>query len=256
MKNEKKVVAIIQARMGSSRLPGKVLTRIGPKTLLGIILHRVSQSKRLDDIVVATTLEDSDDVLCAWLEENNQKYFRGDTKDVLDRYWNCAKTHNADIIVRITGDDPLKDPELIDECVETFLSTHDLDYLSNNIKPTYPEGLDIEVFSFESLNRAYCEANLASEREHVTPYIWKNSNLFKLFSIEGPTDESHHRWTVDHPVDLLFINKVLEKIGYDYNVKYRDILDMLAQEPEISTINRKIGRKEGYLISLKNDIKL
>lgn len=106
MKNKKKVVAIIQARMGSSRLPCKVLMHIGSKTILGILLHRVSQSNRLDDVVVATTLENSDDVLSEWLEKNNQKYFRGNATDVLDRYWNCAKIHNADIIVRITGDDP------------------------------------------------------------------------------------------------------------------------------------------------------
>lgn len=255
MKNKKKVVAIIQARMGSSRLPCKVLMHIGSKTILGILLHRVSQSNRLDDVVVATTLENSDDVLSEWLEKNNQKYFRGNATDVLDRYWNCAKIHNADIIVRITGDDPLKDPELIDQCVEIFLSNPDLDYLSNNIKPSYPEGLDVEVFSFETLNRAYREANLPSEREHVTPYIWKNRELFKLHSVEGPTNESHHRWTVDHPVDVVYITKVLEKFGYDYDVKYRDILDMLSQEPEIRKINEKINRKEGYFISLKNDIK-
>lgn len=175
--------------------------------------------------------------------KNNQKYFRGNATDVLDRYWNCAKIHNADIIVRITGDDPLKDPELIDQCVEIFLSNPDLDYLSNNIKPSYPEGLDVEVFSFETLNRAYREANLPSEREHVTPYIWKNRELFKLHSVEGPTNESHHRWTVDHPVDVVYITKVLEKFGYDYDVKYRDILDMLSQEPEIRKINEKLIEK-------------
>lgn len=250
---KKKIVGILQARFSSTRLPGKILKSIGSKTLLEIVIDRVSRAKRLNGVVVATTLEESDNITCKWLEKNNQKYFRGDSFDVLSRFWHCAKIHNADLIVRLTADDPFKDPELIDQCIETFLTNERLDYLSNAIVPSYPEGLDVEVFTFDALNRAYCEAKLPSEREHVTPYIWKNNTLFKILSVQCDANYSHYRWTVDHPEDLLFVTKVFERCGFNYKIGYKEILKLLNNEPELIKINDKIIIKEGYLISLNND---
>ena len=175
------VVAIIQARMGSSRLPGKVLAEIYGQPLLGILISRVKSSKFIDQIVVATTTERTDDILCDWLTGEGVAYFRGSERDVLDRFWQCAKLYRADVIVRVTADDPLKDSGIIDEALGMLMGSETVDYVSNTLNPTYPEGLDVEVFRFSSLEKANSEATLESEREHVTPYIWKNRVKFKIF---------------------------------------------------------------------------
>ena len=165
-----KVVAIVQARMSSSRLPKKVMKTIDGKTVIQILLERLSLSKMIDEIVVATSIESSDDVLVEHLKKLGFKYFRGSESDVLSRYTGAAKDNNADVVVRITGDCPLVDSSLVDECIDQFFKSA-CDYLSNIEPPSFPDGLDIEVFSSSALRTAFSQATDIFDREHVTPYL-------------------------------------------------------------------------------------
>tara|TARA_B100000780_G_C21063033_1_gene427375 strand:- start:283 stop:1056 length:774 start_codon:yes stop_codon:yes gene_type:complete len=244
-----RVVAIIQARMGSSRLPGKVLAEIDGQPLLGILISRVKSSKSLDQIVIATTTEKADDILCDWLINEGVEYFRGSERDVLDRFWQCAKLYRADIIVRITADDPLKDSEIIDKALGMLKRSESVDYVSNTLKPTYPEGLDVEVFRFSALKKANAEATLASEREHVTPYIWKNRAKFKSLNFEMTPNLSDWRWTVDKSEDLEFVRSLLRLVGNDMFTGYQDLIEIVNKNPLLRDINSSTVRNEGYLKS-------
>ncbi len=244
-----RVVAIIQARMGSSRLPGKVLAEIDGQPLLGILISRVKSSKFLDQIVIATTTEKADDILCDWLINEGVEYFRGSERDVLDRFWQCAKLYRADIIVRITADDPLKDSEIIDKALGMLKRSESVDYVSNTLKPTYPEGLDVEVFRFSALKKANAEATLASEREHVTPYIWKNRAKFKSLNFEMTPNLSDWRWTVDKSEDLEFVRSLLRLVGNDMSTGYQDLIETVNKNPLLRDINSSTVRNEGYLKS-------
>jgi spore coat polysaccharide biosynthesis protein SpsF len=248
-----RVVAIIQARMGSSRLPGKVLAEIDGQPLLGILISRVKSSKFLDQIVVATTTETADDILCDWLINEGVEYFRGSERDVLDRFWQCAKLYRADIIVRITADDPLKDSEIIDKALGMLKGSECVDYVSNTLKPTYPEGLDVEVFRFSALKKANAEATLASEREHVTPYIWKNRAKFKSVNFEMTPNLSDWRWTVDKPEDLEFVRSLLCLVGNDIFTGYQDLIETVNKNPLLRGINSSTVRNEGYLKSTSGE---
>ncbi len=248
-----KIVALIQARMGSTRLPGKTLAIINGKPLLDHIIERVKASEVIDAIVVATTRLSEDDVIEKIAKENHVGCFRGNTDDVLDRFFQAAKKYNATVIVRITADDPFKDPEIIDKHIRYFLEHPHLDYVSNTLRPTYPEGLDTEVFSFQALEKAWRSTTLPSEREHVTPFIWKNPDLFKCMNLEYKTDLSGYRWTVDYKDDLEFTRAVYEKMGKRGIFHMQDILDLLKKFPHISHINQGFRRNAGYLKSLKND---
>ena len=249
------VVAIIQARLGSNRFPGKVLEQIAERPMLEMLISRVKLSQKIDKIVVATTSESTDDRLCRWLNQENIDYFRGSEEDVLDRFWQCAKIYNADIIVRLTADDPLKDPKIIDKAVNLFLNNPNIDYVSNTIRPSYPEGLDVEVFSFLSLALANDKAKLKSEREHVTPYIWKTTENFKLLNFEMSRDLSAWRWTVDKPVDLVFIKALLKLVSNNIFANYLDLIAIIDKNPALMDINSGVSRNEGYLKSLDKEIK-
>ena len=243
-------IAIVQARMGSSRLPGKVLAEICGKPMLGFLLQRLRQTAGLDKIVVATTTSDEDDVLVNWLESNGVSYFRGSENDVLDRFWHCARIHKADAVIRVTADDPLKDPEIIGRALSELRAVEGTDYVSNTIRPTFPEGLDIEVFTFQALTRAHKKATLQSEREHVTPFIWKNPDQFNLRCFEMDPNLSSWRWTVDKPEDLAFIRTVMSHLGNEINVSYKDIISLILSKPELAQINSGTVRNEGYLKTL------
>ena len=250
------IVAIIQARMGSSRLPGKVLKEICGKTLLEHEINRVRQAKRIDGIIVATTnpLDDAIEELCRKIDTT---CYRGAENDVLDRYYHAAESVNLgekDGIVRLTADCPLIDPVIIDEMIELFLRSG-ADYASNANPPTFPDGLDAEVFTFTALKRCFAEARLLSEREHVTPYIRNNPHLFKQVNLEGKRDLSGLRWTVDEEEDLEVIKTVYENL-YCKSCRIflmEEILAFFGEHPEISGKNLRFKRNEGYEKSLQND---
>jgi len=205
-------VAVIQARMSSTRLPGKVL-----KPLLGLpaivfMVQRVRQSKRLDEVVVATSHDRSDDELARCLDEAGIRCHRGSLDDVLDRYYQAALASGADHVVRLTGDCPLMDADLVDEALER-LAAGGVAYVSNVDPPTYPDGLDVEAFTFEALQRAWREATLPVEREHVTPYLRTRKDLFPAECWRGLSDLSALRWTVDHPDDLDHVRSLIERLA-------------------------------------------
>lgn len=251
----KKVVAIIQVRMGSTRLPGKVLLDIMGKPLLAHIIDRISESKLVNsNIILATTTNPADHVLVDFANENHLDCFIGSEEDVLDRFYQAAKQAGADIIVRITADDPFKDPEIMDKIIQIMIDDN-FDYVSNTIKPTYPEGLDIEVFSFKSLERAWKESKKTSEREHVTPYIWNHPDLFKLYNVKNDVDLSSMRWTLDTDKDLEFTKAVYERLYVPGKIfRMRDILTILNNEPNLQKINIGIERSAGYKKSLREEL--
>lgn len=245
------VVGIVQARMGSTRLPGKVMMEIGGKPMLWHVVARLAASALVEKIVVATTQEESDDRIAEWCAENNVCCHRGSVNDVLDRYFYAALASKARTIVRITSDCPLLDPALVDRAIRKF-GEGGLDYVS--IDPSFPDGLDAEVFSFEALEKAYMRAALSSEREHVTPYIWKNHTIFRICKIRCETDLSKMRWTVDDERDLTLVNAIYDGIGANGGIFYmEEILKFLEAHPALLEINADIERNEGYAKSLSED---
>lgn len=248
-----RVVAIIQARMGSTRLPGKTLVKISGAPLLLHIINRIKASETIDAIIIATTQLPEDDVLEKLAADHCIACYRGSTDDVLDRFYQAAQTCEAEVIVRITADDPFKDPEILDHCCHYLLEHPHVDYVSNTMKPTYPEGLDIEVFRFRALEISWKQAKLHSEREHVTPFIWKNPKIFRCVNIEHDEDLSHYRWTLDYPEDLKFTLQIYEKLSDKGIFHMNDILDLLKKYPDLLKINNIFVRNEGYQKTLENE---
>lgn len=247
-------VAVIQARMGSTRLPGKVMLEISGKPILWHVVNRVSKSQLIDGLVVATTTNHEDNDIERFCIENGILVFRGSEDDVLERYYQCAKKFNIENIVRITADCPLHDPSVIDLVIERYCRGN-YDYISNVDPPTYPDGIDVEVFSFKSLENAWGNTSLLSEREHVTPYIRKNKDLFKVGKVENIKDLSAYRWTLDQAEDLEFIRKIygaFEELNVEI-LYMKDILKLLEEHPEFVNINSDIERNEGYIKSLNED---
>ena len=246
-------IAIIQARMGSTRLPGKVLLKLEDKTVLEHVIDRVKSSERVDDVVVATTISKDDLRIVELCANLGITVYCGSEDDVLDRYYQAAKLLKADNIVRITSDCPVIDPNVIGDVV-TMHSKNGADYTSNTLNETYPDGQDVEVFTFASLKTAWKDAKLASEREHVTPYIRNNPDIFKHASLEYKEDLSQKRWTLDNAEDLEFL-RLIYKYLYNKNRLFNmdDILTLIDEKPEIEKINQHIIRNEGYLKSLRED---
>jgi spore coat polysaccharide biosynthesis protein SpsF len=244
MKSDRRIVAIIQARMGSTRLPGKVLLPLEGEPVLKRVVDRVRRARTLDGVAVATTTEPEADGIQALCESEGWLFFRGDTDDVLDRYYRTAMEHDADIVVRITSDCPLIEPEVIDRVVGAFLSDGSLDYCSNTIAPrTFPRGLDTEVLSFAALERAWRQDADPAWREHVTPYIYNNPERFRLRVVEDVVDRSEMRWTMDAPEDLAFCRTIYGHFGHD-QFSWRDVLAVLEKHPEWAEINQHIEQKQ------------
>ena len=245
MRSNLNIVLIIQARMGSSRLPGKVMKEILGKPVILWDLDRVSFSKLIDEIVVAIPYGKENDIIVDTIKEYNDKIVttRGSENDVLDRYYQAALQTNADVVVRITSDCPLIDPVVVDNVIEHFLND-DCDYCSNSLTRTYPRGLDTEVFSFKALEEAWNETTKDYEREHVTPHIIENPDKFKLLNVANDIDLSCLRWTLDTEDDFEFINAVYKNI-YLNNEMFlmRDILSLLDVKPELIKINQHIEQK-------------
>ncbi len=236
------VIAIVQARVGSTRLPNKVMRHIGDHSMIGLIVKRLSKSKEINKIVVATSEASINNLLVHHVRELGFDCEPGSEDDVLDRYLKVAKKYHADIVVRITGDCPLIDPMLVDEIIKKFKS-QDIDYISNTLVPTYPDGLDTEVFTFASLERAHNESQKLFDREHVTPYI-KQSNLFKTKKFQNKENYSHLRWTVDHIEDFQTILKIFEHFSPNIYFSWREVLSLYKSKPEIFK-NLNMKRNEG-----------
>jgi spore coat polysaccharide biosynthesis protein SpsF (cytidylyltransferase family)/predicted dehydrogenase len=248
------ITAIIQARMSSTRLPGKVLLNIQGKPLLGHVIYRIKASRLINQIVIATSSNEKDRAIINFAQQCGIPYYVGSEDDVLDRFYQTARSFGADVIVRITSDDPFIDPEVIDRVVTFYLNHQDsLDYASNWIKPTYPEGLDVEVFSFAALEKAWLEAKKPSEREHVTPYIWNHPELFRLSNIENEEDLSNLRWTVDIEADLRFTREIYARLYHGQVFLMKDVLALLSREPELNLINSGVAKRAGYLKSLEQE---
>lgn len=249
-----KTIALIQARMSSSRLPGKVLQDIAGQPMLLQVIHRAQQAKSIDTVAVVTSTQDEDDAIERLCQENRVPCFRGSLDDVLDRYYQAAIHFQADAVVRLTADCPLLDPAIIEQVVRTFHG-NSFDYVANILEITYPDGLDTEVFTFETLERAWREARLKSEREHVTVYILKHPELFRLGSVKQAEDLSALRWTVDTPWDLEFVRTVYSFFP-DADFGMMDIVKVMREHPEMSEINSAQQRNEGYQKSLREDVEV
>lgn len=246
-----KTLCIIQARMGSTRLPGKALLEVGGVSLLEHEIRRVKQADRINAIVVATTTKQEDDTIEAVCERLGVDCFRGPEDDVLERYRQCAEAYpDYSAIVRITGDCPLIDPRVIDEVVD-FFEAEGLDYASNVLEETFPDGMDVETFTREALFEAAEQAKLLSEREHVTPYMRSQAH-FKKGNVVAPHDFSHVRLTIDEPADFEVVSFLIEHSAEDAG--YLDHIALLTKYPELMLKNMRIKRNEGWEKSLRNDV--
>ncbi|WP_103069046.1 cytidylyltransferase domain-containing protein [Aquimarina sediminis] len=250
-----KVVVITQARSGSTRLPNKVLKEIEGKTLLQIHIDRIRQAKLVDDIFIATTTNKEDDQIEELANQLQVKCSRGSEDDVLDRFYQAVKKVKPDYIVRLTSDCPLIDPVLIDEVIREA-KDRKLDYYTNVLKELYPDGQDIEVFTFNALEKAWNETTLKSDREHVTPYIRNNSSYKKgkLFTSDNHfIDENYNdvRLTVDEQKDFEVIEKMVSALGLDMD--WKTYADYYMNNKEVNVLNKNIIRNEGYIKSLKED---
>ena len=241
-----KRAAIVQARTGSTRLPGKVLMKLAGKPVLYRVIERLRCCRELDEIVVATSDRENDEAIAALCRELEIFCFRGSENDVLDRFFRTARTVGAEIIVRITADCPLLDPRLLDRMMLEFQSRKPpVDYLSNTLKRTFPRGLDAEIFTARALEKAWREASHPAEREHVTPYIYHHPESFRRAGFTNPEDLSAQRWTLDTAEDfqlLSAIYKALYRPGPPFTT--REVLEFLKLRPELAAVNRKIEQKE------------
>ncbi len=237
-----RTVAIIQAHMGSTRLPGKVLADIHGRTMIARVVERTRRSRRVEDVVLAATTHPQDAPLLEEATRLGVSVFRGSEQDVLDRYVRCAQESNADPVVRITSDCPLLDPELVDRVVDAFRSSP-CDYASNLLDRTYPQGLDVEVVSGQALERAWREAREPWERVHVTPYINRHPDRFRLVGVRAEADFSRFRWTVDTSEDLAFVREVYARMAPRTDFGWKEVLALLGREPELLEINRHVRQK-------------
>ncbi|MEK7295472.1 MAG: aminotransferase class III-fold pyridoxal phosphate-dependent enzyme [Actinomycetota bacterium] len=238
-----RTVAIVQARMGSTRFPNKVMSLVIGIPLIELLLSRLSRAKSLTQIVVATSTDSRDDDLVRHVERLGYQVFRGSESDVLDRYYRTATTFSADAIVRITGDCPLIDPTIVDEVVNMFIESG-VDYASNTSPPTYPDGLDTEVFTLSSLAIAHAEATTPTQREHVTPFI-RESGRFRTTNLKCAIDFSHLRWTVDEPVDLEVVRDVFKHFAPRQDFNWNEVIQLTDTQPDLFNRNQHLIRNEG-----------
>lgn len=233
--------------MSSARLPGKVMAPVRGQPLIGYLLQRLSLSRHLDQIVVATSTAPENDSLHDFVARLGYLVFRGSENDVLDRYYQAAQWVNASVIVRITGDCPLIDPSLVDIVIDKLLECG-VDYTENAAIPTYPNGLEAEAFTFATLRETWSSATLEYQREHVTPYV-RQSGRFSLINCPASEDYSTHRWTVDEPEDLMVVTKIIEYFYPVTNFGWREILELHNRHPDWFSANHHIPRNEGAILS-------
>ncbi len=242
-----RVNAIIQARCGSTRFPNKIFASIDERPLIWHVVNRLKYSNSIDDIVVATTLNSKDDALEQWCNDNEIKVFRGSEEDVLNRYYEASLCYPSDYIVRITADDPFKEPEVIDRVVNKLIEEKK-DLVTNNNPPSFPEGLDCEAFTYTTLQRMESEARDSFEREHVTQYAYHNPDKFRISNVESNKKLSFLRWTIDTKEDYEMVKKIYEyRVGEKNEILLmNEILEILNQHPEVSKINSQVKRSAMY----------
>ncbi|MBL8252295.1 MAG: glycosyltransferase family protein [Candidatus Competibacter sp.] len=249
------ILAILQARCSSTRLPGKVLKPILGEPMLVRQIERLRHAKRIDRLLVATSVDSSDDPLAAVCERHGISCFRGSLDDVLDRFYRAALPYRPEHVVRLTGDCPLTDPAIIDAVIALHLrESHD--YSSSAIELTFPDGLDAEIMRFACLEQVWREAELPSEREHVTLFIYRRPERYRIGSYKGVRDLSHYRWTVDEPEDFEFVTRIYERLYSESRVfGMDDILALLESDPALAVINAGIERNAGLKKSLEKDMR-
>jgi spore coat polysaccharide biosynthesis protein SpsF len=235
-------VVVVQARMGSRRLPGKVLADVGGRSMLARVVRRAGRASRVDALVVATTDQPGDDAIVAECERLKVAVFRGDEDDVLDRYHGAAAAHDAAVVVRVTADCPFIAPDVLD-LVLAARERAGSDYASNTLRRTYPRGLDTEVMTSEALGRACRDAGKPHQRAHVTPYLYENPALFRLVSVENARDLSGHRWTVDTAEDLALARALYARVGNDDEVAWEKLAAIVEAEPALASLNRGVTQK-------------
>lgn len=240
-----RTVAIVQARMGSTRFPNKVMRPICDTPMIELLLQRLAESKHIDEIILATSVDTRNDALAAHVEKLGFAVYRGSENDVLDRYYRAAERARADVVVRVTGDCPLIDPTIVDHVCARFAETG-VDYASNIQPPTYPDGLDIEVFSFAALARAWQDAQSQCEREHVTPFL-RESAEFSRLNVEHGKDHSAERWTVDVPADFAVVTRIFEHFQPRRNFGWLEVIQLRKEQPELFMANQEQTRNEGAL---------
>lgn len=247
------VVVVIQARMGSSRLPGKVLMPLGGKPAIQQVVERARQIPGVTEVVLATSTSPGDDRLAAFCESIGATVVRGSENDVLDRYYQAARQAGADVVIRVTGDCPLLDPQESGKVLRRLL-VGDVDYVSNCHPATYPDGLDTEACTFAALERAWNEARSKAEREHVTLYLWRNPDRFRPANVAHATDLSGLRLTLDEPKDHRLLAAVFDELGKrGQSGSLAEVLAVLAAHPEFVAMNADIGRDEGLARSLAEE---
>lgn len=241
-----KTVAIIQARINSTRLPGKVLKKVLDKTLLEYQIEKLLRSKQIDEVIVATTTNDLDIAIVQLCEKLGISTYRGSEADVLSRYYEAARLFKADIILRITSDNPLIDIKIIDKLISLYKHNYDkYDYISNVLESTYPVGVGAEVFSFTALLEAFHNGGLSEEREHVTPYIYRHPEKFNILNVASTVQLSNHRWTVDTSEDFELVKRIIESLYPEKpHFNMEDVLELLQKHPEWSLINAHIEQKK------------
>src|SRR5579864_622730 len=236
-----KVTAIVQARMGSTRLPGKVLMNLGSVTVLGRVVQRLQRAALIHECVVATTAALADDAIVDECQRLNVPVFRGSEHDVLDRYLQAARHFGSDAIVRITSDCPLIDPEVVDNVVRG-LTEQRAEFACNVLTRTYPRGLDVEAFTIEALEKAWRDSNQPHQREHVTPLFYERIQIFRVASVHEKQDFSHYRWTLDTPDDLRLIREIYSHF-YNDHFGWRDVIALMERLPELPAINARVVQK-------------
>ena len=238
-----KILLIVQARMTSTRLPGKVLLPLAGESMLTCLIERLRRVQRADGIVIATTTNATDDPIAALCDKLVVPCHRGSEHDVLSRYAEAARLHGADVVVRITSDCPLIDPALIDQVIAVYVEG-DSDYVSNMLPPTWPYGMAVEVLSAAALQQAHTEATQPAEREHVTPFIYWHPERYRLRNLASPVDLSHHRWTVDTPDDYELVRRLFETL-HPINPEFTqaDIMTLLDAHPDWMSLNQHVQQK-------------
>ena len=237
------IICMIQARMNGKRLPGKVMKKINGKPIISFIVNRVSNVKRISKIVVVTSVTKQDDILVNYLKKHKIEFFRGSENNVLERFFQAAQKHKADYIIRLTADNPFVDPKTIDT-VLTEILTNDYEYVSNDLKRTFPLGFDVEIFTYDALKRITNLASKAEDFEHVTLVIRNNPELFQTKNIVAPKDLTHPDWrlTVDEPNDLILIQKIMEILPND-DITFTDIMKILESNQDLGSINANVKQK-------------